>query len=380
MHKNRINVNWSYWELDQYFNNVDLIIIGGGIIGLFSAYFYKKANKSAKVLVLERGVSPMGASSKNAGFACFGSISELVSDEAKNGTELMMKIAERRIAGLELLRKEIGDKAMEYKSLGGYELFTNQKEFEKYHDLIDNYNALFEKHLKMKKVFQNKSNVISKFGFEGVKGLIFNQYEGQINTGMLNKALMSKVNALGVKVLTGIEVQKIVDKQSYVELKTNHGYFTSKKVIVATNGLLSTIMKDKRVKPARAQVLITKPIKNLKIKGTFHYDEGYYYFRNINNRILFGGGRNLDFKGEETTTFAITEKIQNKLENILSKIILPNQPYEIEHRWAGIMGVGNEKIPIIEFHSKNVLLAVRMGGMGVAIGSLVGREAAKKML
>ena len=57
------------------------------------------------------------------------------------------------------------------------------------------------------------------------------------------------------------------------------------------------------MQPARAQVLITKPIKNLQIKGTFHLDKGYYYFRNIDNRILFGGGRNLDFKTEETSEF-----------------------------------------------------------------------------
>jgi glycine/D-amino acid oxidase-like deaminating enzyme len=50
------------------------------------------------------------------------------------------------------------------------------------------------------------------------------------------------------------------------------------------------------LKPARAQVLITKPIDSLKIKGTFHMDRGYYYFRNIDNRVLIGGGRNLDLK------------------------------------------------------------------------------------
>ena len=31
-------------------------------------------------------------------------------------------------------------------------------------------------------------------------------------------------------------------------------------------------------------------MKNLKIKGSFHYEKGYYYFRNIDNRILLGGG------------------------------------------------------------------------------------------
>jgi gamma-glutamylputrescine oxidase len=123
--------------------------------------------------------------------------------------------------------------------------------------------------------------------------------------------------------------------------------------------------------------LITKPIKNLQIKGTFHLEKGYYYFRNIEDRVLFGGGRNLDFKTEETTTFGHTEIIQNHLEKLLKETILPNTNFEIEHKWSGIMGVGNQKKAIVKQLSENVFCGVRLGGMGIAIGSLVGKELAE---
>jgi glycine/D-amino acid oxidase-like deaminating enzyme len=125
---------------------------------------------------------------------------------------------------------------------------------------------------------------------------------------------------------------------------------------------------------ARAQVLITKPIKNLKIKGTFHLDKGYYYFRNIQDRILFGGGRNLDFKAEETTEMELTDLIQNRLEELLKTCILPETPIEIDQRWSGIMGVGASKSSVVKQLSNNVYCGVRLGGMGVAIGSLIGKE------
>ena len=131
------------------------------------------------------------------------------------------------------------------------------------------------------------------------------------------------------------------------------------------------------MKPARAQVLITEPIKNLHIKGTFHFDEGYYYFRNIDDRILFGGGRNLDFDTEETTVFGQTEIIQNKLEELLHKVILPQQSVKIERRWSGIMGVGTQKSPIVKQISNSIYCGVRLGGMGVALGSLVVQELAE---
>jgi gamma-glutamylputrescine oxidase len=106
-------------------------------------------------------------------------------------------------------------------------------------------------------------------------------------------------------------------------------------------------------------------------------NEGYYYFRNVGNRILFGGGRQLDIAGETDTDLRTTERIQVELENILQTVILPNTSYKIDHRWAGIMGVGETKKVITKRISDNVTCAVRLGGMGVAIGTSVGKRSAE---
>ena len=44
------------------------------------------------------------------------------------------------------------------------------------------------------------------------------------------------------------------------------------------------------------------------------------------------------------------------------------------------MGVGNTKQPIVDMIENNIFPAVRLGGMGVAIGTLVGEEAAELAL
>jgi hypothetical protein len=41
------------------------------------------------------------------------------------------------------------------------------------------------------------------------------------------------------------------------------------------------------------------------------------------------------------------------------------------------MGLGNQKKAIVKPIGKHVLCGVRLGGMGVAIGSLVGKELAE---
>ena len=220
------------------------------------------------------------------------------------------------------------------------------------------------------------------FGFKKVLPYHFvNSLEGQIDTGKMVFNLLNKIQKLGIKILNNISVENFSELGGFVEVKTDKITFKTNKLFIATNGFVNKLLNEE-VKPARAQVLITKPIKNLHIKGTFHLDKGYYYFRNIDNRILFGGGRNLDFKNEETIHFGQTEIIQNELERILKETILPNTDFEIEHRWSGIMGVGfknlkGQKKAIVKQLSTNIFCGVRLGGMGIAIGSLVGKELAE---
>lgn len=371
------NVNHSYWEKKILFKKFDLIIVGSGIVGLSTAISYKQKNKKATVLILERGILPSGASTKNAGFACFGSVSELLDDLKKMPEDTVWKTVEMRWQGLELLRKRLGDKPIGYKGLGGYELFDEEKNFAICTEKIEELNKKIKNTLGLKKCYSTVT--LKNLNFKNINGVILNNYEGQIDTSLMMQNLIDLSQKLGITLLNNISISKINNLNNSVELLSDYGLFTASKVVVATNGFAKQLLNVPDVKPARAQVLITKPIKNLKIKGAFHYDEGYYYFRNIDGRILFGGGRNLDFKGETTTELNLNAKIQKRLDHLLKTMILPYTPFEVDHRWSGIMGVGSEKKPIIEFVSPNVLAAVRMGGMGVAIGSIVGQEAAQKI-
>ena len=102
----------SYWEKTTYFNNLDVAIIGSGIVGLNAALKLKKKHKHLNIIVLERGPLPSGASSKNAGFACFGSASELLSDLQNTSESETFTLVEKRWKGLLRLRKNLGDKAI----------------------------------------------------------------------------------------------------------------------------------------------------------------------------------------------------------------------------------------------------------------------------
>ena len=367
-------MNLSYWEIKSWLTNIDFCIVGSGIVGLNCALQLKERYPKAKILILEKGTLPQGASTKNAGFACFGSLSEILDDLQSHSEEDVIQLISKRVNGLKLLRETLGDKQINYQKLGGYELFLNSDEalFQTCISKKETINKVL-KSLFKDSVFSLKDNI---FNFKNVnQQYIFNQFEGQIDTGKMIESLLEKVYTKGIKILNNIYVESFSEDADSVKIKTNQFEFSASKLLIATNGFASNLINQK-VKPARAQVLITKPIKNLDIKGTFHLDRGYYYFRNIDNRILIGGGRNLDFKIEETTELSQTAIIQNKLEALLKTTILPETPFEIDHRWSGIMGIGNQKKAIVKQIDNHVFCGVRLGGMGVAIGSLVGKELA----
>lgn len=369
------DVNFSYWEIKSYFNTYDIIVIGSGIVGLSAAISCKQKHPKKNILVLERGTFPEGASFKNAGFACFGSAGELLSDLELMPEKTVWQTVEMRWKGLQILRKRLGDKTMNYQPLGGFELFDNSPDLQQCADHLNTLNK--QVHLVTGKRNCFCVTTRQKNNFRGVSGLILNQYEGQIDTGKTMMALLDMARKKGIRILNNINISELNDTGKLVVLKCPLGEFKAKKVIVATNGFTKHLLEMDDLKPARAQVLITKPIAGLKLKGSFHFQNGYYYFRNIDNRLLFGGGRNLDFEGETTDVHQLNSTIQNTLDKLLKEMILPNTPIEIEHRWSGIMAVGKEKKPLIKHTSKNVLAAVRMGGMGVAIGSWVGQEVAR---
>ena len=80
----------SVWEKETFFAPQDIIIAGSGFVGLWSAFYLKKRNPKLKITILDKGLIPTGASTRNAGCACFGSLTELLADEQSMGTDQML--------------------------------------------------------------------------------------------------------------------------------------------------------------------------------------------------------------------------------------------------------------------------------------------------
>lgn len=369
----RTNMNLSYWEQTS-FTNYDYIIIGAGITGLSLGIELAENFPKAKIAILERGILPSGASTKNAGFACIGSLSEKVHDLHLMGESKFLELIQHRWEGLQILRQRLGDKAIDFQLHGGYELIMENQN-QNFLKQLEKMNTLLEPMLG-KEVFSVQNEKIKAFDFNAnsVKQLVQNKVEGQLDSGKMMLALYALCTSKGVQVFANTNVNSINEENLKVLVNCDQITFKAQQIFLCTNAFTKQFLPQEDIQPGRGQVLVTKPIANLKVKGIFSFDEGYFYFRNIHERIIFGGGRNLDFVGETTTDFGSNQTILDKLNQHLQEAIIYQTPFEIDYHWSGIMAFGGNKQPLVKKVSERVYVGARLNGMGVAIGSKVAQQ------
>ncbi len=370
----------SFWEKHSFYAHKDVIIIGAGLAGLWTAIELNRRKPQLKILMLDMGLVPAGASTRNAGFACFGSPTELLHDAKKLGEDKLWEIAEQRFKGIEKIRAVFGDDLIEFDNCGGYELLKSTYNIDGLDDKLLWLNKGLEQITKNKNTFARVDESIKKFNFNGFGIMIENKLEGGLHSGKLMQALTKKVLGLGVEIINSTTVKRYKKQNGLVKVFTNREIdFTCDKLLICTNGFTSALIENSNVTPGRGQILVTSPIPGLPFRGTFHFDEGFYYFRNLGNRVLLGGARNKAFTEETTTELETTDSIQNELERFLRENVLPGQTYSIDQRWSGIMGYTDNKLPATKRTEPNVYYVITCNGMGVALSPVIAEKTASLM-
>lgn len=388
-------MNVSFWEEESFLKPVDVLIIGSGIVGLQSAIQLKQRKPNWDILICERGSIPNGASTKNAGFGCLGSPTELLADLSCHHSGEVWDLVAARFEGLQLLKKQVSARDMNWEHHGGFEVFFPTSPYSSlpsspdlstisYQDALDalpTFNQEMKKITGIDSYFQPILSQNSSSTLAPHLPLIYIPFEGQLHPGKLIHTLYLQAQYLGIRFLMNWEVKEIsTDSQGICVISQHRAPIKASQLLIATNGFTHRLYPELAVKPARNQVLLTEEIPQLSIKGCFHFDKGYVYFRNVGKRILIGGARHLALREESTDHLGETNIISQALLKLLSQIYPTEKDIAITHQWSGILGIGENKFPIIEEIRPGIFTAVRLGGMGVALGSWLAHKVVAFML
>jgi len=366
---------WSFWERQYYPQHWDFIVVGGGFCGVSLAYHFQKQNPRARVLILERDILAEGASSKNAGFACYGTVGEYQSDLKLMGAEAALNLIEQRIKGLEFLKLLVGESQMSWQQLGGRELyFPDQKEeWEVAQAHLGDLNKTFNKLIQGSLFQLDKENIV-----QGLLGSIYSPLEAQLDPVKALVQLRKLALESGVRILNSVEVKGLYSHSGDWRLESNQGIWQAAQVVFATNAF-GVPAYDLDLIPARNQVLVTQPFVHGLKPGNYHAREGYIYFRTIGNRLLIGGARHLALEAETTSQMGLTSTIQDYLRQFLTKDLAMGDQWKIESQWSGIIATGSSKEPLMQALEPGLWYCGRFGGMGVALSTQFAAEALKSL-
>ncbi|HMP94390.1 MAG TPA: FAD-binding oxidoreductase [Phnomibacter sp.] len=360
----------SIWEKETFYTPVDVLIAGGGLLGWWTAYEIKKHHPQCRVLVLEKQALPLGASTRNAGFACFGSPSELWADVHAMGADECLRLVEMRYKGILKIRQVLGDGAVDYDDCGGYECYDDDHGIAP--EALDQLNQLLAPVIGVPQVFTLDQPGLKANGLQGFSSMVANAMEGGLHSGRLLAALRKLAQGLGVGYRSGQGVVHWQATTQAIAVNTGQGSIYARRLVLATNAYLHTHCPALGIVPARGQMLLTRPLPGLMLTGTFHYNEGYYYWRNLGNRILLGGARNTAIEAEQTLQIDTSQTVQQALEHFL-QLHLPqyftpaNTSQQVEMRWSGLMAMTPGKQPVLSETDPGVWAAMCCNGMGVAL-------------
>lgn len=331
--------------LDQEF---DIVIIGGGVAGLSSAYWILKENQNLKVALVEKGEIGDGATGRNAGFITCGSVEHFNRLVTKHGMDEAKEIWKFSEENLNLLKSHIiegHESELDFENLGSFSLASTQSEMD---ELKKSSSIMSDLGINVETL--SESSIVERLSAKGFVGGIKYTDDASIHPlkllGRIKDIILKDEN---FSLYENSEVFSIDQDGESKRVKTKSGEFTSSIVIMATNGyspLLHDFFKDK-IYPTRGQILSTSSVERF-MEGPCYANFVLDYFRQLpSGELVIGGFRQLQKDAEIGYSDETSDVIQNALEHFIGEHLPKLDKVKITHRWSGIMGFSVDGQPMV---------------------------------
>jgi glycine/D-amino acid oxidase-like deaminating enzyme len=341
----------SYW-LDQSKSETvtkDIVIIGGGIAGMSSAYWLQKSDPTLEIAVVEKYELGSGATGRNAGFITCGSVEHFNRLVGKHGKKEALDIWNFSEDNLKFLKEEIIQDNVEnllFEHRGSFSLAGAESEFKELQE-----SAALMKDLGVNVEVLNETDIKSRTGGEGFVGGVKYLDDASIHPIKLLHHMKVRIeeNGKNVNFYENNEVHRIETRGDYQIIHTSKYKFEAPIVVFATNGyspLLNDFFSDK-IFPTRGQILATEAVPRF-MEAPCYANFVLDYFRQLpTGQVVIGGFRQLQKDVEKGYSDETSNVIQEALEKFLRDHVPAVRQAKITHRWSGIMGFSIDGQPMV---------------------------------
>jgi len=359
----------------------DLVIVGGGLTGLWTAVRAKRRDPGRRVVLLEAKRIGWAASGRNGGF-CDASLTH----GAENGRsrwpeefETLERLGLENLAGFERDLEELTVDA-EFERVGGLDVATEEHQLEWLDDMAN------EPGRHRVTALGARALVDSPTYLGGV--VTSGDSLALVHPGKLSEGLARAAEELGVEIFEHSPATGLDADGDRMVVRTAQGSVTAERVALATNAFPSLLVRDRLMTvPVYDYVLMTEPLTAaqresigwLGRQGLGDVANQFHYYRlTRDHRILFGGYDAVYFAGGRIReSYEDRPASFRKLASHFFTTFPQLEEVRFAHRWAGPIDTSTRFCAYVRL-ARAGRVAAALGFTGLGVGA--SRFAAEVML
>lgn len=369
-------------------HDADVVIVGAGYTGLWTAYYLKRAAPDLRIAVVEAQVAGFGASGRNGGWASalFPTSLDSLAQASNRADAVRMKRTMFEVV------REIGDVSrregwdIDWQHGGTVTVARSPLQWERAQSEVahlqrwgfgeEDYTLL------------NANEVCSRVQMTDAVGGVFTPHCAAIHPAKLVRSLARSVANAGVDVFEGTLVTAIETGK----VCTNRGTIRSPITVRATEGYTARLPHMKRaIAPVYSLMLATQPLsqdvlENIGLEDRETFSDGrnliIYGQRTADGRIAFGGrGAPYHFGSAIRNNFDQDPSVHADLWQVLCELFPAVRGTKVTHSWGGPLGIARDWWASAGFDQRSGFAwAGGYVGDGVGTSNLAGQTLADLIL
>ena len=347
----------------------DVAIIGGGLTGLWTAYYLLEADPTLDIVVLEKNIAGYGASGRNGGWCSALFPASTAALERRHGLNAALAMRRAMIATVGEVGRVTAAEGIDCDfALGG--------------------TIAYARTAVQQLAARAEVAEAAHYGVDAIElradGGSFDPACARLHPAKLVRGLARVLESKGVRLFESTEVLDFASRS----VRTNRGTVTRETVVVAMEGYGATVRQThRRVLPLYSLMIATEPLPDAVWDeiGVAH-GQTFTDFRHLlvygqrtaDNRFAFGGrGAGYHWGSRIRPEYDRSAAVFTHLHRELEQLFPAAGPLTVTHRWGGPLGVPRDWHAGASFdRASGIASAGGYVGDGLSTTNLAGRTLA----
>jgi glycine/D-amino acid oxidase-like deaminating enzyme len=358
--------------------DADVAIVGGGLTGLWTAWYLLKRDPALKVVVLEKQIAGFGASGRNGGWCSALFPRSTSSLERAHGLDAALALRRAMVATVD----EVGRAASE----AGVDA-----------DYVKGGTVAYARSAVQLAAARAEVDEAREYGVDrlelwdagrahasGALGASYDPACARVHPAKLVRGMAGAVERAGATIAEQTEVVSWTPGR----VRTTRGTVTADRIVLATEGYGATLRQThRRILPLYSLMIATEPLPDSFWDGIgIAHGQTFTDFRHLliygqrtaDNRFAFGGrGARYHWGSVIRPEYDRSPRVFEHLRRALVELFPAARDAEITHRWGGPLGVPRDWHASVSYdRSTRIASAGGYVGDGLSTTNLAGRTLA----